>query len=190
MSIIQEALKKAQVIYSDKAEKSHVDLVPRKVIEEITSSVPKGSGVSESAELKSHYAGIPLAMLIPAIIVLTIVIGFGFKSFFSGRSSELSKEPVESRQEVSYKADGIDEHAGNVGDSIKNSIPTTNFMIGRMPELVLNGIMYLDGGPRAIINGSMVEAGDMVSGAKVTSITRDTVVLSYNSGEITLKLKE
>jgi len=57
------------------------------------------------------------------------------------------------------------------------------------PEFVLNGIMYLEGSPRAIVNDVMVEPGDTVNGAKVVKIDRQDVVLLYNGSEIVLKLK-
>ena len=57
------------------------------------------------------------------------------------------------------------------------------------PEFVLNGIMYLEGSPRAIINDSMVEAGDMVNGARVVKIDKRNVLLEYNGVEMSLDLK-
>lgn len=57
------------------------------------------------------------------------------------------------------------------------------------PEFVLNGIMYLEGSPRAIINDSMVEVGDTVSGASVVKIDKKNVRLEYNGAEISLDLK-
>lgn len=57
------------------------------------------------------------------------------------------------------------------------------------PVFVLNGIMFLETGSRAIINGSVVEKGDKVSGATVEAIEREKVFLRYNDEKITLKLK-
>ena len=57
------------------------------------------------------------------------------------------------------------------------------------PDLRLDGIMYLDSGPRAIINNAIVGEGDMVSGATVTTINKKSVILTYNNVEITLNLK-
>lgn len=57
------------------------------------------------------------------------------------------------------------------------------------PEFVLNGIMYLEGNPRAIINDVMVEAGDIVGGARVVKIEKKSVLLQHNGAEISLDLK-
>jgi len=57
------------------------------------------------------------------------------------------------------------------------------------PEFVLNGIMYLEGNPRAIINDVMVEVGDMVVGARVLKIEKKSVLLQYDDAEINLDLK-
>ena len=58
------------------------------------------------------------------------------------------------------------------------------------PNLILNGIMYLEERPQAIINDSVVGVGDMVSGAKVLSIDKASVFLSFNDMAITLTLKK
>lgn len=57
------------------------------------------------------------------------------------------------------------------------------------PNFTLNGIMYIEGSPRAIINNAMVETGDVVDQAKVLLIDKKSVVLQYNDAEITLNLK-
>ena len=56
-------------------------------------------------------------------------------------------------------------------------------------EFTLSGIMHLEDGPRAIINNMRVVEGDDVDGAKVVSITDDTVVLKKQDSEIKLRLK-
>lgn len=55
--------------------------------------------------------------------------------------------------------------------------------------LVLNGIMYLDDGPRAIINNSIVTEGESVEGAVVKRINRKSVILSSGGSEFTIDLK-
>jgi len=57
------------------------------------------------------------------------------------------------------------------------------------PEFTLNGIMYLEEGPRAIVNDAMVELGDTVNGATVVKIDRRSVMLRRDDGEVTLNLK-
>jgi len=54
--------------------------------------------------------------------------------------------------------------------------------------------MYVEEKPKAIINGTVVREGDVISGATVTSITENNVLLKYNNNdnhvEVALKLKE
>ena len=56
-------------------------------------------------------------------------------------------------------------------------------------EFMLSGIMHLEDGPRAIINNMKVSKGDDIDGAKVVSITDETVVLKKQDSEIKLHLK-
>jgi hypothetical protein len=57
------------------------------------------------------------------------------------------------------------------------------------PTFVLSGIMMLEGGPRAIINGFVVEKGDVIGGANVERVDNDRVLLRSGDDKITLKLK-
>jgi hypothetical protein len=59
----------------------------------------------------------------------------------------------------------------------------------KFPELVLSGIMYLESGPRAIINNVIVGKGDTICGAIVRVINRKSVVLESGDTEVTLNLK-
>ncbi len=58
-----------------------------------------------------------------------------------------------------------------------------------VPNLALNGIMYEDENPRAIVNGYTVREGGSVSGAVVKEIRKDCVVLSTPDAEVTLRLQ-
>lgn len=53
---------------------------------------------------------------------------------------------------------------------------------------VLNGIMYLVDGPRAIINDIIVGEGETVNGAKVEKIGKDNVLLKYKDSEVDLNI--
>jgi hypothetical protein len=54
------------------------------------------------------------------------------------------------------------------------------------PEFRLNGIIYNEARPIAIVNGLTVRVGDEVNGATVISIERDRVTLSSNAQSKTL----
>jgi hypothetical protein len=61
--------------------------------------------------------------------------------------------------------------------------------IKKTPDFVLNGIMELSDGPRAVINNLIVGLGDTVEGATVSSISKKNVVLKQNESEINLDLR-
>ncbi|MBN1478052.1 hypothetical protein JXA47_14950 [Candidatus Sumerlaeota bacterium] len=54
------------------------------------------------------------------------------------------------------------------------------------PEFRLEGIVYDDSNPMAIVNGVIVSPGDSVRGAQVVSITIDSVTLSVHGEEVIL----
>ena len=54
---------------------------------------------------------------------------------------------------------------------------------------VLSGIVYEDKEPMAVINDSIYTVGEYVSGAKITEITRQRVLLEKAGEEIELKVK-
>jgi hypothetical protein len=76
----------------------------------------------------------------------------------------------------------------------KQSASSPSLQKGYPPHLILNGIMYTEENPKAIINGTPVGKGDVIGGAIVTSVTENNVMLKYNNGsnqvELMLKLKE
>lgn len=55
--------------------------------------------------------------------------------------------------------------------------------------LTLKGILWNEKKPRALINGKVVEVGDLVEDKKVTSITKDTVTLQQEDTEFLLTVK-
>lgn len=59
----------------------------------------------------------------------------------------------------------------------------------KLPDMVLNGIMQLVDGPRAVINNVIVGIGDVIEGATVSRIDKNDVVLRTQDSEITLKLR-
>jgi len=59
-----------------------------------------------------------------------------------------------------------------------------------MPTLVLNGIVYDEEKPYAIINNKVLLKGDLVDGAALSEINRDSVKFVFNGREYELKAKE
>jgi hypothetical protein len=107
-----------------------------------------------------------------------------FKAHVPGKNASDSVQPA---QEVSYRPLPRQD-SGQQGQLPETALRPAAFTSGA-PNLALNGIMYIEESPRAIINNSIVEAGDSISGARVVRIERKSVTLVYNDVEITLNLK-
>jgi len=56
------------------------------------------------------------------------------------------------------------------------------------PSWTLNGILYSDTSPAAVINHVIVSTGDKINGAEVVAIYRDRVILDWNGQSQTLQL--
>lgn len=190
MSIIQEALKKAQTTYARKT-------VP--VADKTIPKDPVDAGLAApQPETKSRSAVMPFTKLMPAVALILIVIGFCLISFVSNKFAQSPRS--DAHQDVSYKPTVKDIpaaempirnfgiNAQDLATPIKSNFSAGPAFIGA-PELTLNGIMYLQERPRAIINGSMIGEGDFLEGYTVTKIDETSVQLRSNKAEITLRLK-
>lgn len=159
MSIIQEALKKAQ---------SDIKPAARE-----TAKAPVAGKASSAVKR------LPLAdkKALMAVMLLALM---AFAVFSAGRFLRKTDHGTSAAdsQVVSYKP--------LIGSQSENPAALKT---PESPKLVLNGIMYLEDGPRAIINNLIVGLGDTVSAAKITAINRQSVVLEYENVEITLSLK-
>jgi hypothetical protein len=59
----------------------------------------------------------------------------------------------------------------------------------KISDLYLEGIIWDDVKPMAIINGEVVAPGDKVSGVTVVEIKKDMVILNYQDKEFELKME-
>lgn len=173
MSIIQDALKKVQKYYADeKAEKP------------ITLEIRPVETIGKKRALKEG----KLTAILGAILVLLAGVAlFQFKFgplFNKNRSGASEAKEAKSYQETIYRP-----LAAKEAKEPAKPQPASARFSGTYPDLILNGIMFLDDGPRAIINNFIVTEGDSVGGAEITKIYRKSVVLKYNDTQITLNLK-
>ncbi len=188
MSIIQEALKKIQYNIETHQKPQQKD----KIDDTIFLKKP----INLTQKTMSH--GNNFKLTISLFIIFIILAGLAVKQLLIDRKTDKKiKMPAEtyvrspsSYQEVIYKSISkaeikSEQKNANLGQ-IAGQIIETNL---KHPDLSLNGIMYLEDGPRAIINNSIVEVGNTVAGATVTRIDRKSVALESNGVEITLNLK-
>lgn len=184
MSIIQEALKKAQ---SDvKMPDVRPDIKPVRKVEDARPIVkPVAQKNGKKPAVKKN------VLMVAALSALVAIAIFSARQFLSKADNISNNTNTMPTQEVSYRP------------IIKPEVKTPNTIAGQgqlntatgirkmrdRPNLILNGIMYIEESPRAIVNNSIVEAGDSVSGAKVMKINRQSVILEYENVEITLNLK-
>lgn len=59
----------------------------------------------------------------------------------------------------------------------------------KMPNLTLNGIMYREEDPQAIINNYILKEGETINGARIIKIKPDVIILDYEGAEVILKLR-
>lgn len=191
MSIIQEALKKVKPF--DVARSVKEALTERPPEPPPVQATPRAGYAPESRRAAAHSLKIPIIILAGAGIALVCA---GLLYIFHKSSPAVphrTVKPIEapvSHQDTMYKT--IEQGASETAPpavSNDSSYQQTSIVRAEPPELVLNGIMYLETGPRAIINNAIVREGDMVNSATVTSINRKSVILKFNNLEITLNLK-
>jgi hypothetical protein len=187
MSIIQEALRKAQGRHAENKKgapppEAGAPLAASKEVLKPAEQVPSHAA--------AHRARIFLSVI--AAVLFAVVLK---QTLFDKGPSPALKEGRPSYQEVKYKNIEPEKETGKMEESVTEKAaaafpkPEHFGLKPAAPDLVLNGIMYLPSHPQAIINNSVVTEGDTVSGAVVKRISRNSVVLEYDKLEITLNLK-
>ncbi|MBN1526676.1 MAG: hypothetical protein JW919_03725 [Candidatus Omnitrophica bacterium] len=181
MSIIQEALKKAQAWSAEDSAGVETEgtgsnrvFLGDTAAEKLRVPPPVVRLVSKKKRKAVPPAAIIVGAVVAAVVVAIAALAVPFWLMGSKPGQHETAVPA-SHQEVSYKplaaADPANPSAG-------------------APDLVLSGIMYIEGAPRAIINKAVVREGGTVAGATVVSIDERGVILKNESLEITLTLKE
>jgi len=190
MSIIQEALKRAQYNYTGKKSLPQAHEEPGR---EPTIPTP-----AEAPDLRVITKKI--AVIVYVITLLALVTGFGIRAIFS-KIATTNKERKSKDLTVAVQKTDPDKAVPPPPSSVAVEQATerplalvSSGQANQSPNLILNGIMYIEENPKAIINGTVVRKGDVISGAIVTSITENNVLLKYNNNdnqvEVALKLKE
>ncbi|MDD3088688.1 MAG: hypothetical protein PHT95_01930 [Candidatus Omnitrophica bacterium] len=178
MSIIAEALKKAQKEREVPPPKSSVDLIPS-TLHVLT---PKVTALKKS--------GIPLALASFSLLAAALVVFF---TLMFRASEKPSVTP-----DISVKTQDIP--AGLQGEATLTPPPST----GRFPAIdepadplkrtftgprpELTGIMYSRVSPKAIVGGRMVSEGDTIDGRTVLKILPESVILSSEGQKEEIRL--
>lgn len=186
MSIIQEALKKVQVRIEDGVKTAPV----RKEDVVIQSAVKENIPLSRQKErIQPFFAKDILKISAIALSALVAVAALWLAaSAVKMLKARLTPEP-------SVKAEGLHQQViykplPSVTElDAKAAKPVEELKVIPPPQLTLNGIMYVENRPRAIINGIIVEEGDMVNDAEVRKINRANVILNFRNTEITINLQ-
>jgi hypothetical protein len=203
MSIVQEALKKAQYDFARKKSPPQVYDEPRR-----EEAIP-----SPAEQLDTRIVIKKIAAIVYIIVLLALVTGFGIRALFT-RILTMDKEKRSKETVVAIEKTDPDKAAekntildkiftGKMASSFTKTdqqvkeeplVSDTLKKEDQAPDIILSGIMYTKENPKAIINGTVVREGDVISGATITSITAKNVLLKYNSKdnqvEVGIKLKE
>jgi len=154
MSIVQEALKKAQ-------NKQQVEL-----------------GQTSN---KINFGPIVL------LIVFIVLLGVTIKQF----SAPSGARTASTAAQALYKPiSSLDMKSDNSAIAEPYGAPKPKTVKGEFPNFVLNGIMELVDGPRAIVNNVIVAMGDVIGGATVKKIDKDRVILQKENSVVTLGMGE
>ena len=173
MSIIQDALRKAQGDFAVKKapqEKSHN---------------AQGGLIKEDRKSPS----MRLPALVSIFTVLLLAYGFRASLQYTKKHVNVPVPPKNTGEPVTSKRSEADySPAGIFGQT--NKLDPINFIGPRQSLFALNGIMYVEGRPQAIINGQVLEEGDKISGATVLVIEKDCVLLDLNNTNIRIELNK
>jgi hypothetical protein len=200
MSIIQEALKKAQNKQAEKKADNYSE--PPKVEQPV---IIQKKAVTTIKKVQKAKPFLPKMIFFVLLAVAVVVAGI---VFFMPRQSvndtptavitPVTSENAPSRQEVVRKSQDNSPEPAN--SSVADAVNAESAAAPKMapsspsaetpPSFILNGIMYLEKGPKAIIDGSTVIEGDVIKGATVVKINPNSVILNFNDLEIRLNLKD
>ena len=178
MSIIQEALKKAQRTTTVNKKAVSDDIIAKS--ETVAGVVNKKSLAKKNNRLLL-YALFSIVVVSVSVLIYFLMISPRAIPAPTPPPALPAKPPQESSQVVQIV---YDKGAAPENPAIAEKDITT-----LQNDFVLSGIMHLEDGPRAIINNSSVMTGGYVNGAMVVAINENSVILKKGNAEITLRLK-
>jgi hypothetical protein len=180
MSIIQEALKKAEVVNS----KTETIAASEPVIKKLQEN---GAPVRAAAKRLTKSRLSPVFIIAPAALAAVMIAAF---LVFNGHVPVKNESPQVSAGNVSSSRQEVIPKTPALAPKEAPAVAAAAKTIRDTPKFTLSGIMYLESSPKAIVNGSVVTQGDIIGGATVKKINKSAVILSYEDVEILLDLNE
>ena len=192
MSIITNALKKAQEARQQKTEKSSGSpspepgntVSPEDIVRSTDEKKIFGNGSQKTPETRTAHSTI-LPVIFLAIIIAGVSTGIFLNKQRLSSSSSLNTNttPAEKVPDNTYIARRItpEKQPGAIQQPAIKNIQDT-------PLPALTGIMYSVSNPKAVLNGVMVSEGDMVGEFSVVKIFPNKVHIASNGIEYELKL--
>jgi hypothetical protein len=140
-------------------------------------TAPDSNGHQPSSENAPTYPSqnksVPAALLLIGIAFILLIGGGAAFLLISGKGIGFLTKDRRS-QDIPVSAENMTNSGNNI------------VTIGRF---TLNGIIYSKSTPVAIINGRSCRRGETIDGAQVKSIDSDTVVMTANDQDYTLRLQ-
>lgn len=190
MSIIQEALKKAQVYVKDGRNGRNT--------RPIRDGIPEKPAPQKRPGASSKKITLSLAITVSSLLVIVSAVilnrAFTAKDHLSAAKSSGPSVPLNKPSRQEEKAVGVEDERldivlpGYDSGQVQGGNSSLESQSQTMPKFLLNGIMYLETGPQAIINGAVVKEGDIIDGAVVARIDRSSVTLRLKDSEIILRV--
>lgn len=178
MSIIQEALKKAQGVEKKAVLSVKADHEPSR--EPAGKEILAAAGIARKAPRKNN---LPLIF----VIAVAAIAAVGAASFIAFNRPTAPAKPARPAK----PADTAPVQTPKVlpaMEPVKTQTPPETPARSDAPAFNLSGIMYIESAPKAIVNGTMVMEGDIIGGATVKKISKTSVFLTYEDKEIQLSL--
>jgi hypothetical protein len=134
-----------------------------------------------------------IALIILSVCaVISLVYGMVAPTRSKGRqpiSSKPSRDKPVKIAETGFFAKR-DAKKSNYATWGRNPFIPKEVVIKKIPKFILNGIVFDEKGPRAVINDEIVGIGDKIGKNTIVDIRRDSVILNDGISDIELRLEE
>lgn len=183
MSIIHEALKKVQ---SQRTESSVFDSVPA-ASEKINSPALPLSRAETRSEVNHQSAKKPVPGLSILWITLAIILA-GAAAYYLRESRLLNENtpPLKNYPETAIPVKTPEAKSENSDQGKTGHLSGPSAQAPK--EILLSGIVVMDGKKFALVNNNYYETGESVSGATITRITADSIDIIQDGRASTLKV--